>query len=553
MEPINYAAALRRSWRLLLVLALVGAVIGVLLPLTPVKHASKALRYRSYAEVGAAPKGGGNLVGGGVTSSQIAFYANSYTVQQQALQEADPTIPVSSAPVYMNARIGTPAAAGVPTTAVPKRQLSNTVTLTAYGPTPADAIRLANTYASVVGQVINGKATAHEQGALAAKGSGKSSTTPTTAITQANTGFELLSPAGTAKRAAAAKKSPLDSRRVRGPVGLLVGLLLGAAIVIARELLDKRIRTAGRAAATFGFPVIVEIPARPPISADDRAAPVDVAGQPASAEAEAYRMLRMSVLFEPLAPAVTNVDPLMAAFGNGHGAFGPAVPAMTASAGREPAQRHVVLVVSPDDEPTRPVVAANLATVCAEADQRVIVASTSEVGIGRPVIVSPGGLFTGEIRPVDVEARLERTRVENVFRLPLTLFLANSGQLVTRGRELMDAARSVSDAIIIETPSLLSVHHAEALSHAVDVVLVVGECQRTRITDARRASQLLRRMGTPVLGVVLTNVRPTGRTKGALTLAGPVGPSAVPEAVVATSNGRAVSVGSDEPTAPTQV
>ncbi len=54
---------------------------------------------------------------------------------------------------------------------------------------------------------------------------------------------------------------------------------------------------------------------------------------------------------------------------------------------------------------------------------------------------------------------------------------------------------------------MLAVHHAEALVHAVDVVLVVGECRFTTFDDARKAGDLLRRLGAPVLGVVLTNVR----------------------------------------------
>jgi len=56
-------------------------------------------------------------------------------------------------------------------------------------------------------------------------------------------------------------------------------------------------------------------------------------------------------------------------------------------------------------------------------------------------------------------------------------------------------------------PPLLAVHHAEALARAVDVVLVVAECRFTKFDDARQAGDLLRRMGAPVLGVVLTNIR----------------------------------------------
>jgi len=40
----------------------------------------------------------------------------------------------------------------------------------------------------------------------------------------------------------------------------------------------------------------------------------------------------------------------------------------------------------------------------------------------------------------------------------------------------------------------------------VDVVLVVAESKFTTFDDARHAGDLLRRMGAPVLGVVLTNV-----------------------------------------------
>jgi hypothetical protein len=41
----------------------------------------------------------------------------------------------------------------------------------------------------------------------------------------------------------------------------------------------------------------------------------------------------------------------------------------------------------------------------------------------------------------------------------------------------------------------------------VDVVLVVAECRVTTFDHARRAGDLLRRMGAPVLGVVLTGTR----------------------------------------------
>jgi len=168
-------------------------------------------------------------------------------------------------------------------------------------------------------------------------------------------------------------------------------------------------------------------------------------------------------------------------------------------------ERTVVMVVSAGTEPSRPHVAANLAAIYGEAGQRVIVVSTGDVeavsGVrlvdSRPKV----------IRREDVEEQLQPSRLEFVSRLPLGTFVANSGELVTRGRAVLDAARTLCDVVIVEVPPLLAVHHAEALAHAADVVLVVGECDVTTFGDARRAGDLLRRIDAPVLGVVLTNVR----------------------------------------------
>ncbi len=230
-------------------------------------------------------------------------------------------------------------------------------------------------------------------------------------------------------------------------------------------------------------------------------------------------MLRMSVLFEALASKVVQTNDFSylltdtGALGNG-GANGvnggadaeaPGADEAVPNALPTPVSRQVVLVVSASAESTRPQVAANLAAAYAEAGQRVIVIGTGDLRTG-PI---PGGgtNLRGEIRPEDVEAQLEASWVDGVYRLDLRNFLETSGQLVSRMPAVLEAGRAVSDAIIIEALPLLAVHHVEALSHLVDVVLVVGESGTTTFEEARRAGDLLRRIGAPVLGVVLTNVR----------------------------------------------
>ena len=115
--------------------------------------------------------------------------------------------------------------------------------------------------------------------------------------------------------------------------------------------------------------------------------------------------------------------------------------------------------------------------------------------------------LTGAVTPEDVEVRLEPSWVDRVFRLDLRHFIENSGQLVLRMPTVLEATRAQADVVIVEAPPLLAVHHVEALSNMVDVVLVVGECGTTSFDEARRSGDLLRRMAAPVLGVVLTNVR----------------------------------------------
>ena len=77
---------------------------------------------------------------------------------------------------------------------------------------------------------------------------------------------------------------------------------------------------------------------------------------------------------------------------------------------------------------------------------------------------------------------------------------------MNRAPGIIRAARDLADVVIVEAPPLLAYHDTEALSQAVDVVLVVGDCDETKLERAKRAGELLRRINAPILGVVLTSV-----------------------------------------------
>jgi hypothetical protein len=168
--------------------------------------------------------------------------------------------------------------------------------------------------------------------------------------------------------------------------------------------------------------------------------------------------------------------------------------------------------------------AANLGATYAEAGQRVIVISTDDIPSG--FVPETGFDQIPSFGPADLAVQLQASSLPNVSRLSLRPFVSSSGQLVNRAPALFAAARQLADVVIVETPAVLAVHHAEALVHAVDVVLVVAECGTTTMDEARRTSEVLRRLGAPVLGVVLTNS--TGPQDARKPDDGPAGPATPP-------------------------
>ncbi len=491
MEPIDYAGALRRSWRLLVLFAVLGAVIVVLIPTSHAKKHKSALPYSASAIVGTPPNAPGSPLRGGVSSTQIVYFANLSSTQQQVADDVGLNVGASALAQYMTAAV-VPSTNSTPShaSATLRRNAPTLVQFTGYASNSQDAVTLANTYATDTGNAVAEGLQSNPK----AKG--------------ASTGYHVSQAALFATKSGPGKASLKSSRKVKALEGFGVGAVLAAVLILLRELLDKRLRTAARAEANFGFPVIAEIPiptlpGRPAVAG--LVPIVDVTRDPESAGAEAYRMLRMSVLFEGLASLGGPIDPFAAGLDGSASGLLETEPELAALPAADIGSRQVVLVVSAGSEPTRPHVAANLAAIYGEAGQQVIVISTGdlEAGVGG---VNGANRLT-EIRTEDIAARLEPSRLECVSRLPLGPFVANSGQLVNRAPAIIDAARSLSDVVIVEVPPMLAVHHAEALAHLVDVVVAVAECKFTTFDDARHAGDLLRRMGAPVLGVVLTNVR----------------------------------------------
>ena len=497
-ERINFGGALRQAWRLLVVLAVVGFIIAVLLPVgkATTKGTAVKFRWKTAAVVGVAPSGG--LGAAGVNGPTILFFANNFYVRAAACvtvgmrSEAGELVPLMTANI-------TSITSGTKKKATAKSTKgANLVELTANQTTKDLSAKLTNAFAVQVGDAIEKALQARQ-----AAGSPSSQKNKTTA-----SGYSVLQPAlSTGATPSTAGSSKLtDSRKVRGLAGIVIGLVLGALIVLMREVANRRLRTAGGVTTVTQYPVVAEIPALP--TARVGGAPsilLAVVEEPRSPSAEAYRMLRMSVMFEELSSGQPAPDPYGLASPPGW----EAPPTNGKYVKPEPGSRQVLLVVSPANEETRPIVAANLGATYAEAGQKAIVVSTDDLDSGFAPL--GGRPQPGSIGPEVVATYLQTSSLPNVMRLSFRHFIANSGQLVNLAPEVLDAARQLADVIIVESPPFLESHHGEALVHAVDAVIVVVESRTTTIDHGKRTGILLRRLGAPVLGVVLTNVGGTRR------------------------------------------
>ncbi len=533
MQPIHYGGAILRRWWLIAIVGCVGLLLGVMMPSHSANSGTAPIgtwKYQASVTVGAAPTAPG-AVNPGVTSSQIEFYASDAQVIAAAAKDAGLT--------------GTPAQLANQVLAFGEGKFvaPGQVELDTFGPTPATAAAFANAMALELGKYIDKLRTlgytldlnkAQSQVAalkseydlaVISKESPAQIAQINAQLATAQTGlselqaspptssYQLLKPADAGTAQVPASKSTSSglpaSHKFRAVGGLIVGLLLGLGLALLLELLDKRIREPAAAAAAFDLPVVAEIPASASPDGEIEPALAGVTGDVPSPTAEAYRMLRMSVVLEALAGATSEAADseevgLDGVILNGHRSNGKAKKGLRHRATLP--DRRVVLVVSPGLEGTRSSVVANLAASFAETGQRVVVLSTQDLHSRRPA----AGRKRPPMRKVDVAditRRLQPSFVDNVSLLSMSQFASSSGELVTTAPAVVEAALKAVDVVLLEAPALLAYHDAEALSPVADVVVVVAESLATSADEAGKAGDLLRRISAPVLGVVFTNVK----------------------------------------------
>ena len=288
-----------------------------------------------------------------------------------------------------------------------------------------------------------------------------------------------------------------------------LGLVLGLFGALAAERLDTRVRGKDDAERAFDLPVIAEVP---PMGSSGRGRELLVATKPASPFVESFRALRTVVLYS----AAERAEALATAARNGVGAD----DHEPGTNGASPHQAVVILVTSPSAGEGKSTTAAHLAGVLAEASRQTLVISADfrrpriheYFGVPRePGLSDVLDSGTGRIRLSDLQMA---TTYPGVHLLPSGSPVDNPAHLLAESAALIAAARQLFDYIIVDTPPLLVANDATELASVADFVIMVAKADRTSRDSSRRATEVLRRVDAPLLGVVISSAHDTPTAYG---------------------------------------
>jgi succinoglycan biosynthesis transport protein ExoP len=292
------------------------------------------------------------------------------------------------------------------------------------------------------------------------------------------------------------------SKATRGLLGGGLGVLLGLALILMLERADRSIRNVTGAESASQLPVIAEIPyvkMRKRHRFDILSLTV-----PKSLFAEAYRGLRTSISLM----AMAHWSGASAAGGSTRGSL-----ALDPTSAPLPGEPKVILVTSPGPNEGKSTTAANLATSYAGMGSSVIVIDLdfrrqklfrffgADVG---PHLENVGTLDAPEI---DVDRLVQPTNTPGVRFLASAPRDVVPEQALLTARAAIASARDRADVVILDAPPLLLTNDTYDLMPYTDALVLLAREGKTHRTALVRATQLLRRLEAPVIGLVLVAAR----------------------------------------------
>ena len=250
-------------------------------------------------------------------------------------------------------------------------------------------------------------------------------------------------------------------------LGLVFGLVMGVGLAFFIEYLDTSVKTIDDVERTFGAPVLGVIPQNIGYLAQEG---------PESKHAEAYRVLRTNVLFSCKDDKMNSIVVVSAGAGEG-----------------------------------KSTTAVNLATVFAQAGQRVLIVDSD---LRRPTLhkilnVSNNIGLTNYLLKQNSLAEVVQTT-----NVPMLDFMA-SGRLPNSSMGILGSAQMKGliselkqryDFVVFDSPPILGVSDASILASEVDLVIQVIQYRRYPQPMNIRAKQMIEKVGGNYVGIVLNNI-----------------------------------------------
>jgi capsular exopolysaccharide synthesis family protein len=264
--------------------------------------------------------------------------------------------------------------------------------------------------------------------------------------------------------------SPVSPKPVRnGAAAVLLGAVLAWGMVLLAERLDSSVKNRQEAEDVAGLPVLSLVPSVKTPEGQLLRAGATPAG-------ESFRVLRTAIRFA--------------------GADDPV---------------KVLAVTSPEASDGKTTSAFNLAaafadsgsvTVLIEADMRKP-SLAKQLRLGGKASLSAYLLGTAELKGL-----VQKTPVENLFLISAGSTPANPGELLSSERmgKLLRSLSKEANVVIIDTPPVLAVSDAAALTPMIDGAIVVVRAGSTSKEHLREALRVLGGVGAPVLGLILNGV-----------------------------------------------
>ena len=278
----------------------------------------------------------------------------------------------------------------------------------------------------------------------------------------------------------------------------LIGIALGLGIALLLNRHSEAVYGVPSIEAATMLPVISEVPY---VNAIGRRR-YDVLAQvvPASRVAESYRGLRTSISLMWVANSSREGDG----------------DEISISAD----QPEVLMLASPGPSEGKSTSTANLAACYAETGKRVIIVDLDQrrQKLHRFVGADPephmGGSENDAQQPVDIDSLLQETTIPNVQFVSSAARDVAPAEATAEARRVIGALRGRADVILVDTPPLLLTNAAYDLLNEADAMVLMVRDGYTKRTAAARATQMLRRLDAPVLGVCVVGAVSTRRGYG---------------------------------------